>query len=90
MLTAFVACGGDDDDTSDPDEFAALAQERVPDVLLVPEDLGTDWVTTNPDSDLTASIDLSAECDILEPAVIFPGAAAARAPIRWPVRWASR
>ena len=74
----FVACGGDtgsgEQSTATAIEFAAEARRLVVDAVFSAEDLPG---YGQPDNEgLQAQVSLSDECDIFDPAVVFPDAVA--------------
>lgn len=76
-LVAVAACGGSDGPTPTPSpDFTAVARSLVPDTLVSAEDLTPGWAPIEPESDLSARVELPPECDILDPDVVFPAAGA--------------
>ncbi|MCH7809580.1 MAG: hypothetical protein IH863_03260, partial [Chloroflexi bacterium] len=70
----FVACGGDASSSEPSIDFAAEARRLVVDAVFSVEDL-PGYEKPGADS-LPAQAGLSDECDIFDPAVVFPGAVA--------------
>lgn len=71
-----TSCGNGGDSATPTPNFAVLAAAAVDDAPIALTDLPTGWTTPTPEEDLTAGLELSAECDLRDLNVVFPGAAA--------------
>lgn len=80
-LFAVTACGGGSDSASPTPtpsptiDFGAVARDAAADALVTLDELPQFWIEGT-DEDLTVELDLSPDCDVLDPDVAFPGAVA--------------
>jgi hypothetical protein len=70
---SLVGCGGSGSGATPTPDFAEAAAEVVSDVRIGLENLPSGWEAAA-DRDLFDSIDLAPECEIGDPAVLYPGA----------------
>jgi hypothetical protein len=75
MLFILAACGGGGDPPTPTVDFGAAARVAANDALVTLDDLPQFWIQGT-EEDQNANVQLSPDCDVFDPRVAFPGAAA--------------